>query len=298
LTPKQLQTFLTISNLGSFAAAAERLNATPSTISARIQELEQELGVSLFDRSYRRLHLTTKGRELLSYAGEVVELIAEIKLRVGSPEVLSGLVRIGVAEMVAVSWLPRLAAAIRARYPSLMLAFDVALTAELLSKLRTGDLDLALIPGSHFEPGFSHRALGSVRFAWMAGGSHEVPDGVIGPSELRQWRILSLGESSFHHDTVRQWTEAAGKVRASVDVCNSMGVVASLTMAGFGVSLLPLSAYGQEIESGKLRVLRTDPAVPSVEFSAVHPARQSALMKLLVELASEASSFERSAEEI
>jgi DNA-binding transcriptional LysR family regulator len=78
-----------------------------------------------------------------------------------------------------------------------------------------------------------------------------------------------------------------------------MGVVASLAMAGFGVSLLPLSAYGQEIESGKLRVLRTDPAVPSVEFSAVHPARQSALlMKLLVELASEASSFERSADEI
>jgi hypothetical protein len=55
---KQLETFITIVRLGTFAAAAEHLNATQSTVSARIQELEQDLGVVLFNRTQRKAHLT------------------------------------------------------------------------------------------------------------------------------------------------------------------------------------------------------------------------------------------------
>jgi DNA-binding MarR family transcriptional regulator len=110
---RQLESFLTIAELGSFAAAADRLCVTQSTISARIQELEQILGVELFDRSQRTARLTLKGRELIGYAEQIVDLASEIRRRVGSKDALAGVVRVGVAELVAISWLPNLVNAVR-----------------------------------------------------------------------------------------------------------------------------------------------------------------------------------------
>ena len=75
---KQLETFYWVERLGSFSAAAERVHATQSTISMRIQELEQSLGVRLFDRSHRMARLTAKGRELLPYVRQMVELTSAI----------------------------------------------------------------------------------------------------------------------------------------------------------------------------------------------------------------------------
>ena len=83
---KQLETFETIVRLGSFAAAAAKLNATQSTVSARIQELEESLCVQLFDRAQRKANLTTKGRELVSYAQTAIDLFSKIQHRVGNPQ--------------------------------------------------------------------------------------------------------------------------------------------------------------------------------------------------------------------
>ncbi|PWT91043.1 MAG: hypothetical protein C5B56_04445 [Proteobacteria bacterium] len=101
---KQLETFATIVRFGSFAAAAARLNATQSTISARIRELEESLGVQLFDRTQRKAKLTAKGRGLVAYAHSAIELFSEIQRQLGSPQAQTGIVRVGVAELVAVTW--------------------------------------------------------------------------------------------------------------------------------------------------------------------------------------------------
>jgi DNA-binding transcriptional LysR family regulator len=60
---RQVETFYWAAKLGSFSAAAERMNATQSTVSMRIQEIERDLGVALFDRVQRTARLTPKGRE-------------------------------------------------------------------------------------------------------------------------------------------------------------------------------------------------------------------------------------------
>lgn len=293
MNAKQLETFLTITQVGSFAASAVRLNATQSTISARIQDLENELGVALFERTPRRVRLTAKGRELLPYAERVVRAFGEIRSRVGTPDALSGLVRLGVAELVAVSWLPKLASTIHERYPNLRLEFRVSLTAELLDGLRAGELDLAFVPGHVFGAPVASRSLGSVRFVWMTSGSSPAPNGPVTPHELRRWRILSLGEKSYHSETLREWLEAAGSGGAGIDVCNSMSVIASLTAAGLGVSLLPEACYAADIAAGRLRVLKTRPPGPLVEFSAIYPRRHPMfLQELIADLAAEVSTFE------
>src|SRR5262249_51503225 len=73
---RQLETFYWVAKLGSFSAAADRLNATQSTVSMRIQDLERDFGHTLFDRGRRGARITAMGRELMRYAEEVLRLSA------------------------------------------------------------------------------------------------------------------------------------------------------------------------------------------------------------------------------
>lgn len=290
---KQLETFLEIARCGSFTAAADRLNATTSTLSARIQDLEQDLGVTLFDRSQRRIRLTAKGRELQIYAERAITACAEIRTRVGSGDALSGLVRLGVAELVAVTWLPSFVELIHRRYPRLTLELQVSLTADLQHLISNGEIDVALVPGTRFDAHLATRSLGRVRFAWMAGRPLALPNRRIEPTDFRSVRVLSLGKNSFHHRTVEHWLGEKGDEPRAVDLCNSMGAVASLTQAGVGVSLLPVRCYESEIGSGALRVLDTQPEGPVVEFFSVHAAdATSSIPALLANIAVQASNFE------
>ena len=290
---RQLETFVAIAQLGSFSAVASRLNASQSTISARIQELEQALGVLLFDRSQRTIRLTLKGRELLPHAQHAVSAFAEIGQRISGSEALSGLIRIGVAEVVAISWLPDFITTVHELHPGLSLELHVLLTSEILEGLGAGDLDMGLIPGSRFAPTLTAVSMGYVRFTWMAGSSFEPVGRAMTPTDLRQYRIFSLGNNSYHNQTMQEWLYADESSPLRVDTCNSMSIIASLTAAGLGISLLPEQFYKNAIQDGRLKPITTRPDIPLVEFSAVYPkVPPNIAQKCLSELAVQVSTFE------
>lgn len=142
---KQLESFVCIVEQGSFAAAADTLFTTQSTISARIHELEKHLGVPLFDRSQHRARLTPKGEELLPYARHMTQLTREVTQRISDPSSLGGVVRVGVVGLVAIALLPGLVAEVRRRYPRVNLQIHMYLTRVLFNKLHNGEIDLAFV---------------------------------------------------------------------------------------------------------------------------------------------------------
>lgn len=215
--------------------------------------------------------------------------------RVGARDALTGVARIGVAELVAATWLPDLVTSLRRDYPALTLEFDVSLTARLFARLMEGELDIVLIPGGRFDnTNLVASSLGLTRFAWMASPKLELPQGPVAPHDLTKHPILSLGEGSYHYGPAEEWLAAHGGSRRRVDVCNSMSAIASLTQAGLGVSLLPPDCFEPELAAGKLRVLDTRPEMPEVEFSAVHMKRQpSVIPETVAKAAQQASSFQK-----
>jgi len=289
---RQLETFVAIAQLGSFSTVAARLNASQSTISARIQELEQSLGVELFDRTQRTVRLTLKGRELLPHAQHAVLAFGEIRRRISGADALSGLIRIGVAEVVAISWLPQFITAVHDLYPGLALELNVLLTSDILEQVEGGDLDMALIPGSRFASSLIAESLGWVRFTWMGGSQFDAKNRVLTPKELRQYRIFSLGKNSYHSQTMQEWLHIDEGQLPRVDTCNSMSITALLTAKGLGISLLPEQLYQRAIEDGELVPIATTPEIPLVEFSAVYPRMPpNASQRSLSEVASRVSTF-------
>jgi len=295
---KQLETFYWIERLGSFTAAAERLNATQSTVSMRMQELEESFGVKLFDRSHRTARLTPKGKELVAYVQQLIDLTTEMQQRIAPPESLSGLVRLGVVEMVANTWLAKYLKALHEHHPNIVLELDVALSFDLTDKLRNGALDVVFALGHAPGTNYVTESLGTVQFEWMASPALGIPEGPVKPRDLQDWPFITLSRQSYHHANIEAWLKANKVHCRRIDTCNSMGVVAALTIAGLGISLIPPSCYRREIADGKLRVIKTDRDMPPVEFFAMYPIDEfQPLARVIADLAVDISDFDHPASE-
>jgi len=292
LNVKHLETFYWIVRLGTFAAAAERLHTTQPTVSARIQELEQVLGVIVFDRTHHRAKLTPKGRELVAYAERVVGMTSEIMHRVGNAASLAGVVRLGVAELISVTWLPVLTETVHARYPNITLDIEVDVMDPLLGHLREGDLDLVFGPGPMNDQNIAWHSLGSAKFHWRAGRTVELPARELTPADLARHPIVTLCADSHVYRHIEHWFDEFGEPFRFVTSCNRMSVVADLTRRGQGVSLLPRVAYEPEIAEGSLKILKTRSEAYAVEFFAVlSHGRFNPLADAVCSLALECTTF-------
>ena len=294
MTLKQLQAFLWVIRLGSFAAAAKKLHTTQSTISTRVIELEARLGVQLFDRSAATARLTAKGRELMPLAERMLGIEAQIESTVGDPASLSGVVKVGVAEFIALSWLPTWVAKANTDFPNVVLEIDVDLTLSLQEKLAEGKLDMALLPGPTPDANLVQKDLGAVTFAWMASPSLGVPTRIASAKQLEPFPIIMLSHQSNLHAILRNWFELAAASPRRMDVCNSLATVASLTMAGLGVSFLPLDYHREDIRSRRLKVIHTSALIDPLNYVAAYRSdRPSSMVGPLSDLAVSLSDFER-----
>lgn len=296
---RQLESFLTIVQLGSFAAAAERLHLTQSTISARIQELEEDLGVELFHRAPRQIQLTMKGRELVVYAERALALFAEIRAEIGAKKSVSGILRIGVVELIANTWLPSLTSALNSEYPGLTVECEVGLNPFLMEGIRTGNLDIVLIAGDVPGTQFKSIGVGSVQFGWMASPNLSVPNKVLEPHDMRKLPVIYQGAESFMNQMMNDWLGLPNARRQRGTSCTGLGAIASLTMAGMGVCLLPLDFFEDLVSEGKLRVLDVAPADIRVPFTAIFPDREAnQVLAHIATLCAHASTFDGPAREI
>lgn len=265
---KKLETFYWAAKLGSFTAAAERLNATQSTVSMRIQELEREFAAVLFDRSRRVARVTILGRELMQYAEQILRLSAEMRERIGAAESIPGILRVGVAEVISITWLPRLVKDIHRRFPKVRLELEEALTRDLVDKLEQGSLDLILAPGRVERYHFNPVSLGTVQFAWMASPALGLPEHELAPRDLQKWPVIALAKESYHHTTIEDWFRSGDAHCQRIDTCKSVGVAASLAQSGLGVTLLPERCYQKELAAGQLIIVNSTPSFPPIEFTA------------------------------
>ena len=148
------RTFLEIMHCGSFLRAAERLNVTQTTVSARIRTLEEGLGRQLFVRNRNGAQPTPAGREFERYAQSFVQVWERARHQLALPPGSTGTVALGgelsLWNPLLLDWL----VAMRARRPDIAIHAHVGVPDQLLEQLRTGMLDLAVLYAPKLLPGF------------------------------------------------------------------------------------------------------------------------------------------------
>ncbi|MHC1548454.1 LysR substrate-binding domain-containing protein [Phyllobacterium sp. K27] len=138
-----LRTFSTGMELGSFAKAAERLGRSTSAVSAQLKKLEQQAETAIFIKSGRGLALTEAGETMLGYARRMIDLNDEAITAVRGSE-LEGWVRLGLQEDFGESLLTDVLGQFARAHPKVRIEARVTRNADLLDRITSGRLDLAL----------------------------------------------------------------------------------------------------------------------------------------------------------
>ncbi|MBD9393370.1 LysR family transcriptional regulator [Acidovorax sp. ACV01] len=146
-TPRQLEAFVTVAELRSFAATADRVALTPSAVSQLVSELEDALGFKLFERSTRRVDITSAGREFLASAESVLKHLRMAQTAASDVRNrAAGIVRIAAPLVVASVILPMAIKAYVQKRPKVRIHIRDVPVEKLVDAVASGDADLALGP--------------------------------------------------------------------------------------------------------------------------------------------------------
>jgi LysR family hydrogen peroxide-inducible transcriptional activator len=145
-TIRQLEYIAAIADHGTFQAAADACHVTQPGLSAQVRQLEDVLGLQLFERGRKPLLVTSAGQEILKRARVVLAAVGELEdaARCAS-QPFTGTLRLGVIPTVAPFLLPAVLPALRRAHPRLRLELHEAQTLDLVEGLERGDLDLLLL---------------------------------------------------------------------------------------------------------------------------------------------------------
>lgn len=149
----QARTFLAITANGSFLEAARQLHVTQSTVSARMQRLEEELGARLFVRNRAGASLTPAGRRFLDYAKRLVLTADQARVDVGLPVRYRASLRMGGRIALWEGFLPQWVGWMRRQAADVVIRSEIGFEDDLMRRLIEGTLDMALMYTPSHSPG-------------------------------------------------------------------------------------------------------------------------------------------------
>lgn len=277
-TLRQLEYMVAVAHHGTFGAAAEAVHVSQPAMSAQIAELEQRLGVVLFERDRHGARLTTDGEAVLVAARAVlddVERLIDIASVRGDD--LVGPLRIGVIPTMAPYLLPTVVRETTRRYPLAEIYLVETRTAELVAALESGDLDIGLLatPVAEVGPGIGCEVLAKDPFVLALPEGHPY----AGRSRLAQSALASLPMLLLEEGhCLRSHAQAACAIIGASSLgstqATSLPAAVQMVAAGLGGTLLPASAIEVEARPGSgITTRRLRKPEPYREVSLVWRAR-------------------------
>lgn len=244
-----LREFSAVISEGSFAAAARRLNTPKSTVSKRIQDLENALGTRLIERTTRRLRLTPEGAVVLGRAERILADADEIAEALSQDHsTVRGHLRIAAPSLFGQTVLAPLAAICRTRYPELTLEYVLQ---DSQPDLIENGFDAAVRIGAVQDDALAALPLGTIEGCLVAApGCLDRPlDGI---EDLTDAPTLAQG-----HGLVQTWhligPDGQRSVRIAAGVSmSSPAALREAARAGAGIALLPYYSVAADLAAGRL----------------------------------------------
>ena len=286
---KSLNTFTTILECGSFAAAARVLNYTQSTITFQMQQLEQELSVQLFEKVGRKMRVTQAGKDLLPYINAVLQSAERLENYGKSYHELAGTLRVTCAESLFVYRLQPAIRKFREMAPHVKLLVQNKSSYVTRDGVMRGAADL----GIHYDVGgFSSSAVvrrfPEMPFVLVSGNQPETENLDFITEGTHNPVTLISGEPNMY-ERLREYLHMR---HITVDmILNLAGtsVVKCSVMSGLGIAFLPAYTIEEEIKDGRMRVLDTEIPNPSVPVVCVYHKNKwiTPAMELFMKLTAE-----------
>jgi LysR family hydrogen peroxide-inducible transcriptional activator len=258
-TLRQLEYIVALADTGQFVEAAKRCAVSQPALSKQVREVEDMLGIELFERARPKVIVTRAGEEIVRRArlllAEARELVNAASAYADAPQ---GTVRLGVIPTIAPYGLPGLLARLRRLFPEVSFAIQELQTDVLLDELRAGAIDLGLLARPFDDQGLSGPDLIVEPFVLVAPTDHPLsaPE-TIQPSEIDGASLILMQDGHCLRDQAIDVCAAAGPPPATSVTAASVTTLVRMVESGLGATLLPASALGAELRSGQGLVARS-----------------------------------------
>ena len=239
--PDELETFVAVSELGSFRRAAEKLGVSQPSVTSRVQRLEYVLGVKLLNRTTRRVTTTEAGERLrLRAEHTVTELRSLVQEFRNEATLQRGRVAIAAAPSVAASVLPPIIRQFSQANPGVTITLTDEFVGTVLHYVSNATADLAVVPFSGKSTEYEFEPLFDDEFLVVAPRNHPIArKEVVEFEQVSRYPLLMLPKESAIWYTVRDEFERRGlKFEPAFQAYNLFTLV-GLVEAGLGLSLLP-----------------------------------------------------------
>lgn len=254
----RLRTFVTVAELGSFAAAARTLHLAPPTVSLHVSHLERRFDTALLFRERSKVMPTGTGAVLLEHARRVLNeldtMAEQLQLHVQGQ---IGRVRLGASTPVVVHLLPAMLDRLRQQTPGIDIRIRITTSHEAMTQVAEGALDIGIaalpqpaMPHVAIEPWRRDPVVALIPAAWS-------PPAVVTPAWLAKRPLIMNDERTHLSRMTKQWFANAGHSIQPKIQHNYNDAIESLVEAEYGAALLANvrreNPYGERICMASLR---------------------------------------------
>jgi LysR family hydrogen peroxide-inducible transcriptional activator len=248
MTLTELRYIVAVARERHFGRAAEACFVAQPTLSVAVKKLEEELGLTLFERGPGEVTVTPPGQRIVAQAQRVLEEASRIKeIAAAGRDPLAGPLRLGAIYTIGPYLLPKLIPVLRRSVPAMQLLIQENFTHRLGEMLKSGEIDVMLVALPYEEPGIATQAVYDEPFFVAVPKGHPWEQRKrITSDELTRESLLLLGEGHCFRDQV-------------LDICNvirtkdrnalartveggSLETIRQMVAGGVGVTVLPATS--------------------------------------------------------
>lgn len=277
MTLNELRYVVAVARERHFGRAADACFVSQPTLSVAVKKLENELGVSLFERGMGDVTVTAAGQQVVEQAQRVLEEADAIKnLARHGKNPLAGTLRLGAIYTIGPYMFPRLIPWLSEQAPDMPLVIEENFTSVLSERLKRGDLDVIVISLPFNEPGVLTKPVYDEPFAVLLPGNHRwARQESVSSEQLGSEDVLLLGAGHCFRDQVVQVcpncvksTSGGGSLQRGLEG-GSLETIRYMVASGVGITVLPCSAAATDRFA--------EPLVRVLPFSGKAPHRRVAL---------------------
>jgi len=269
-TTRQIQYFISLSELHSFSKAAKKCYITQSTLSAAIQDLEDLLKVKLVDRSARQISLTSAGEELIPLFKSILdsneELIERAK-NITHPE--GGILKLGIIPTIAPYILPTILPTIKNKAPDLKIKIIENLSDNLLDLINNKELDIIIMALPYPTPSLEQKELFKEDFLLITNNNNQNISDTISIEETNDLDLLMMEDGHCLKDHAMQACHISGKNINQSIRASSINTLIELVSQNYGSTLIPRMCLKSMHNSNKIKIINFNNPKPTRSIGAV-----------------------------
>ena len=272
--------FYTVAKCGSLTRAAEELYISQPAVSQSIKQLENQLGISLFNRTRRGMELSAQGGKLIFAEVErALRLFNDAENRIAQTNALAtGTLRIGASDTIFEYFLADKIVEFNERFPGIKIELMADFTPDTIEKLKADKCDIAFVnlPIKTDSELYLHDNCMRLHDVFIVGEKYKsLSEKKITFSQLRDYPLIFMDKNTIARRSLDNFLGGMGvELKPSIEV-GSWELMKRLVAKGMGIGVVPKEYIARCLADGSLYPLKTDPALPTRSVGMLLPKNKS-----------------------